>query len=54
MKRIMCLVCVLLLLPTLQGSAVDMQLPVKSAVLMDVATGTVLYEKNAHEPLAPA
>jgi len=26
----------------------------KSAVLMDVATGTVLYEKNAHEPLAPA
>ena len=26
----------------------------KSALLMDVATGTVLYEKNAHEPLAPA
>ena len=26
----------------------------KSAVLMDVATGTVLYEHNAHEPLAPA
>ena len=26
----------------------------KSALLMDVATGTVLYEKNAHEALAPA
>ena len=26
----------------------------KSAVLMDVATGTVLYESNAHEPLSPA
>ena len=25
-----------------------------SAILMDVATGTVLYEKNAHEKLAPA
>ena len=26
----------------------------KSALLMDVATGKVLYEKNAHEALAPA
>jgi len=26
----------------------------KSAMLMDVATGTVLYEHNANEPLAPA
>ena len=26
----------------------------KSAVLMDVTTGTLLYENNAHEPLAPA
>ena len=26
----------------------------KSAVLMDVATGTVIYEANAHEALAPA
>jgi len=30
------------------------QLPVKSAVLIDAATGTVLYEQNAHQPLAPA
>ena len=28
--------------------------PVKSAVLLDGETGTVLYEQNAHEPLAPA
>ena len=26
----------------------------KSALLMDAATGTVLYEQNAHDPLAPA
>ena len=26
----------------------------QSAVLMDVETGTVLYEQNAHERLAPA
>ena len=26
----------------------------KSVVLMDVATGSVLYESNAHEPLPPA
>ena len=34
--------------------AVDLQVEAKSALLMDAATGTVLYEKNAHEPLAPA
>ncbi|SDK50039.1 D-alanyl-D-alanine carboxypeptidase family protein [Natronincola ferrireducens] len=26
----------------------------KAAILMDVSTGTVLYEKNIHEPLPPA
>ena len=35
-------------------SAVDMNIPAKSAVLMDVATGTLLYEQDAHTPLAPA
>ena len=34
--------------------AVELDLKGKSAFLMDVATGTVLYEKNAHEALAPA
>jgi len=30
------------------------EVPAKSALLMDVATGTVLYESNAHEKLSPA
>lgn len=30
------------------------QIDAPSAILMDAATGTVLYEKNAHEKLAPA
>lgn len=34
--------------------ALALDLSAKSAVLMDVATGTILYEQNAHEPLAPA
>ena len=34
--------------------AVEMDIPAKSAILMDGATGTVIYEQNAHEPLPPA
>ena len=34
--------------------AIELNTGGKSACLMDVATGTVLYESNAHEPLAPA
>ena len=34
--------------------AVELDIKGKSGLLMDVATGTVLYEKNSHEPLAPA
>ena len=56
MKRIIAALMLSALLPAMvlaaSGEALDV--PVKSAVLMDVATGTVLYEKNAHEPLAPA
>ena len=56
MKRIIGALVLSALLPAMvlaaSGEALDV--PVKSAVLMDVATGTVLYEKNAHEPLAPA
>ena len=37
-----------------RAGAVSLEVAGKSAVLMDAATGTVLYEKNAHEPLAPA
>ena len=57
MKR-MCIliVSICLLMGLLPAGAAAAQLDVagKSALLMDVATGTVLYESNAHEPLAPA
>lgn len=43
--------CFVLAVP---ARAVDLQLAAPSAVLMDLATGTVLYETNAHERLAPA
>ncbi len=36
------------------AGAVDLDIPAKSALLMDVETGKVLYENNSHEPLAPA
>ena len=34
--------------------ALDLNVAAKSALLMDMATGTILYKQNAHEPLAPA
>jgi len=56
MKRIGILlaVCLLLTMLPVTAGAVDMQIKGKSALLMDIATGTVLYEQNAHERLAPA
>ena len=57
MKRLgWILVCIALLLGLLpfSANAADLELEAKSALLMDVATGTVLYEQNAHESLAPA
>ncbi|MDD5863206.1 MAG: D-alanyl-D-alanine carboxypeptidase, partial [Firmicutes bacterium] len=56
MKRIWCVVALALTLTwiTLPTAAVELEVAGKSAVLMDVATGTVLYESNAHERLAPA
>ena len=36
------------------ANAANLEVEAKSALLMDVATGTVLYEQNAHEALAPA
>ena len=41
------------LLP-MQARAASLEVEAKSAVLMDVATGTILFEQNSHEPLAPA
>ena len=57
MKRVLGLVlAVVLMLPLLprRAGAVNLDLNAKSALLMDVATGTVLYEKESHERLAPA
>ena len=34
--------------------ALELNVAAKSAVLMDVATGSILYEQNPHEALAPA
>ena len=36
------------------AGAAELTVAGKSAVLMDVTTGAVLYESNPHEPLAPA
>ena len=57
MMRLGCLILGIAILFTflpLPAQAADLQVSAKSAVLMDLATGTVLYEQNAHEPLAPA
>ena len=36
------------------AGVVPLDLPVKSAILMEVNTGKILYEQNSHEKLAPA
>ena len=56
MKKLWVVLSILLLLSTLVWgvSAEGLDVQAKSALLMDVATGTILYEKNAHEPLPPA
>ena len=47
-------VCLLIPIFAAPAAAADLALPGKSALLMDIATGTVLYEQNPHEKLAPA
>ncbi len=57
MKRHICLLAVIVLLFCifpLHAGAVELDIAAKSALLMDVATGTVIYESNSHTPLAPA
>lgn len=56
MKRVGLIVvlCMVIAMLPVRAGAVDMQVPGKSALLMDMATGTVLYEQNPHEKLAPA
>ena len=46
--------CLILSVVPVGADAAALEIAGKSAVLMDVATGTVLYESNPHEPLSPA
>ena len=52
-KRMLCVILVLCAL-AVPVQAAELEIAAPSAVLMETATGTVLYEKNAHERLAPA
>ena len=56
MKKISLVLVAVFLLSLLPvgARAADIQVKAKSAVLMDVETGTVLSQQNAHEALAPA
>ena len=57
MKRIgllLLITCLLMGMLSISAQGVALDIPAKSALLMDVETGTVLYESNAHEALAPA
>ncbi len=51
---ILVIVCFLAASLPVGARADGLEVAGKSALLMDAATGTVLYEKNAHEKLAPA
>ena len=57
MKRLGCLVTAVFLFFSMlpgQAGAVELNIDSKSAVLMEVSTGTILYKQNAHEALSPA
>ncbi len=56
MKRMVSLMMILGLLgaAVLPARGAELAPGAKSALLMEVSTGTVLYEQNAHEALAPA
>lgn len=55
MKKIILLLAFILLLPNIvYAGELELAPKAKSAILIEVSTGEVLYEKNAHERLAPA
>ena len=56
MKRLSILLALCLVLTALpiRSRAAALEVKGKSALLMDIATGTVLFEQNPHEMLAPA
>lgn len=53
-KRMIACLLALCLLPLPTARAAEPEIAAPSAILMDAATGKVLYEKNAHERLRPA
>ena len=53
-KRIVCAVMTAALLLGLTPAVSALEVAAPSAILMDAATGTVLWENNAHEKMAPA
>ncbi len=58
MRKTLCLLMIagllLSLAPRVRGEGPELELHAPSAILMDAATGTVLYEKNADQPRQPA
>lgn len=56
MKRLSLLLacCILCTILPVKAGAANLEVAGKSALLMDMTTGTVLFEYNAHERLAPA
>ena len=55
MKRTLpILLAVAMLLPCVHAAPADLQVNAASVLLMEKETGTVLYERNAHEKLEPA
>ena len=57
MKRLslLLIICLMItMLPLTGQAATTLEVAAKSAILMDMTTGTVLVEQNAHEKLAPA
>ena len=56
MKRlgIFLVLCLVMTCLPMAAEAAPLEVAGKSAVLMDMATGTVIFEQNAHERLAPA
>ena len=57
MRRSICMIgifVVLIGLFSIPVGAVELDIKVKSACLMAIGTGTVLYEENSHTPLPPA
>ena len=46
--------CLMMLLVPVKANAAQLEIGGKSGILMDMATGKILFEQNSHEKLAPA